>query len=152
MSIYYLSIGSNICPQENIPKCIKALKDAFETSHFSSVYETDPIGPSGNQKFWNLTAKIESDLTVAGLTEKLRTIEGKLGRVRQSNKFAPRTIDIDILPQQDYQKLAFIIIPLAEMDPEGMDSESAMSFEKLASLLKDSTKGIRKIKPEEYSR
>lgn len=44
-------------------------------------------------------------------------------------------IDIDILPQQDYQHQAFIMIPLAEITPEEIDPETGKSFSDLAAPL-----------------
>ena len=59
-------------------------------------------------------------------------IEHKLGRVRTENKFAPRTIDIDIMlfnrdilqaghreiPSDEILERAFVAIPLAEIAPD----------------------------------
>ena len=140
MSRIFLSIGSNIEPQKNIPACFKALRKEFYLKKISSVYETVPEGPAGNQNFWNAAAEIETELDLESLTKKLRRIEDQLGRKRDSqNKFAPRTIDLDILPQEDYQKRAFIMIPLAEIAPEERDLETGKSFRELAENLKKHT-------------
>lgn len=140
----YLSLGSNVDPQTHIPAAIQLLRENFEVSGVSSIYETNPVGPAGNLKFWNLAAAVQSEDTET-LRAKLRSIEARLGRVRETNKFAPRTIDIDILPQPDYQKLAFIMIPLAEIAPEGKDSETGLSFFELAEKLRNEAESFRKI-------
>jgi 7,8-dihydro-6-hydroxymethylpterin-pyrophosphokinase len=58
-------------------------------------------------------------------------IEARLGRVRQQDKFAPRTIDLDlailgdqiietpefILPDPEILNRAHLAVPLAELDP-----------------------------------
>lgn len=149
MSSVFLSIGSNIEPEKNIPACLKLLKDHLTVLKVSPAYETDPVGPAGPEKFWNLAVEIESSLDRQGLTEKLRGIETALGRRRDPhNKFTPRTIDLDILPQPDYQNQAFIIVPLAEIAPEARDPQTGETFRDLAGKLKkESQPKIKKILP-----
>ena len=136
MSEIFLSVGSNIDPAKHIPACIKALKKKFDVKAVSSIYETRPVGPAGKNNFWNFAAVIETDLDREKLRRELVAIESSLGRTRDSsNKFAPRTIDIDILPQKDYERFAFIMVPLAEIAPQ---------YASLARALKKKG-GIRRI-------
>lgn len=136
MPVFYLSIGSNIHPHENIPRCLDVLKKELRVSKVSTIYETNPVDPSGNQKFWNLAVSVEFPGQVNELAQKIRAIEESLGRKRDpQNKFAARVIDIDILPQQDYQRQAFIMIPLAEIAPGEKDPETNKSFFDLAAPL-----------------
>ena len=135
--LYFLSIGSNLEPAKHIPACIAALKNEFTVKKISSVYETQPVGPTGPDLFWNLAAEIETPLEIEDTVKKLRKLEAELGRKRNpGNKFLPRTIDLDLLPQKDYQKQAFIMIPLAEISPRTLDPESGKSFQELAETLK----------------
>ena len=143
MPEFWLNLGSNIEPQENIPACLKLLKGKFKVTGVSSIYETEPIGPAGTAKFWNAAVILDSPLERAPLQKELRLIEAKLGRRREADKFAPRTIDIDILPQPGYQKFGFCIFPLAETIPDAHDPETGRSFRDLASLL--SSSGIKKL-------
>lgn len=135
MKLIYLSIGSNIQPEKNVPAAIELLKKAFPVTKISSIYETDPVGPTGKDKFWNLVLAIRSGDPAEILIKKLRGIEEELGRARSENKYAPRTIDIDVLPQAGYQQQAFIMVPLAEIAPEEKDAESGKSFGELAKKL-----------------
>ncbi len=141
----YLSLGSNIEPEKNIPAAIALLKDTFEVAKISSIYETDPVGPAGPEKFWNLAVEIRTSETLEKLTEKLRRIESRLGRSRGENKFAARTIDLDILPQPAYQQQAFIMVPLAEIAPAEKDPETEKSFSDLVKNLIGGTAGVRKV-------
>ena len=146
MSLYLLSLGSNIRPEKHIPQCIQALKKALNVERVSSIYETDPVGPTGPHVFWNMGIGIQSDLSRENLTKVLRKIEDALGRTRDAqNKFAPRTIDIDILPQQDYQRQAFIMIPIAEIYPEEKDPETNKTFRELAKELETQVQACRKV-------
>ncbi len=148
MNRYFLSIGSNIQPALHVPRCLKFLSEKFRVVKTSSVYETEPVGPVGKNKFWNLAVEIESELSHAELLHALRAIEESLGRKRDpKNKYAPRTIDLDILPQPDYQSAAFIMIPLAEIAPDVRDAETGDTFEQLAEKLKEGGRAAHKIKP-----
>ena len=141
---YFLSIGSNVEPAKNIPACLKLLKETFPSAKFSSVYETDPVGPAGKEKFWNLAASLEIDLAKPALLEKLRALEEKLGRRRDpQNKFAARSIDLDILPQPGWQDFGFIVVPLSEIANE-KDTETGKTFGELAQKFA-SREGLRKI-------
>ncbi len=146
MTRYFLSLGSNIEPERHMDACLAALQKQFHVLKVSSFYETDPIGPAGDQPFWNAVVWVESDDTPDSLTAKLREIEFSLGRRRESgNRFAPRTIDIDLLPQPEYQEQGFIIIPLAEIAPEETDPLSGKSFRELAAA-HGSQEGVRRVK------
>lgn len=143
---FFLSAGSNIDPRKHIPLSIQTLKQDFQLIKVSSVYETDPVGAAGGKKFWNYAAEIEFAGNREELTVKIREIEKLLGRQRDPNdKFAPRCIDVDILPQPDYQKQAFIMVPLAEIAPEEKDAETGKSFEELAGNFEEEKKNYKKI-------
>ncbi|MBP9864973.1 MAG: 2-amino-4-hydroxy-6-hydroxymethyldihydropteridine diphosphokinase [Candidatus Omnitrophica bacterium] len=151
MKDYYLSIGSNIEPEKNIPACLVLLKIRYPAIRFSQVYETDPVGPAGTEKFWNLAAVIPAAQSVEDLRTELRKIEASLGRVRApGNRFLPRVIDIDILPQADYETQAFIMIPLAEIAPLEQDEKSGKTFAELAEGLQSAASGFRKILSEDH--
>lgn len=143
--IFFLCLGSNIHPEIHIPAGLALLKKELNVKKISSIYETDPVGPTGPSKFWNLAVAIETDLNRKQLIAHLRKIEDELGRVRAQDRFAPRTMDIDILPQPDYQQLAFTMIPLAEIAPLDKDPQTGKTFRELAENLKKGSQGFKKI-------
>lgn len=129
----FIGVGSNIDARENILKALKFLKQIARVTGVSTFYETEPVGGSGdNPKFCNGVFKISSPLLPEYLKVELRVIEEQLGRVRVSNKFAPRTIDLDIvlfedmnvesidltLPDPDIFTREFIALPLLELAPD----------------------------------
>lgn len=133
MTAAFLSIGSNIEPQKNIPLCLDLLRTRFRVLKESSIYETAPVGSAGMENFWNLAAKIEMELSREELIKKIRSIESALGRTRDpQNKFAPRTIDIDLLPETGFAELPFVMIPLAEIAPEQYDPDSGKLYREIA--------------------
>lgn len=144
MPRYFLSAGSNIDPQKYIPLSIETLKKNFSVVKISTVYETSPVGPATG-KFWNYAAEIDFSGNRELLSEKIREVESRLGRKRDpQNKFAPRCIDLDILPQPDYQKQAFIMVPLAEIAPEEKDPETGRTFGELAENFGEEKKSYKK--------
>lgn len=141
----YLSLGSNIEPEKNLPACVEILKIRFRVLKVSSIYETDPVGPAGNQKFCNMAVAVETGLDTQTLSRQLREIEAKLGRKRAGkDKFAPRPIDIDTVPTPGYTDHFFVMVPLAEIAPEERDPVSRKTFREIAKKWENSA-GWRKI-------
>lgn len=146
MPTYRISIGSNVSPEKNIPECLRRLKNEFPVIRFSSIYETPPFGPAGDINFWNLACAIETDLTHDELRQRMTIIEKEFGRKHDlEDKFAPRTMDLDILPKPGYQEQAFVIIPIAEIDPDGIDALSKRSFKDIAEDLEEDAKAFKRI-------
>ena len=128
----YISVGSNIKPEENILIALDKLKGYVRVKATSTFYRTMPIGRPEQSFFLNGIWLIETDKTARELKFGiLRKIEEELGRVRTQDKYAPRTIDLDIaiygnevikeadlvIPDPDIRKREFIAIPLLELSP-----------------------------------
>jgi len=130
MSVGYISIGSNIDKDKHILASLQALEQYFGKLAVSSVYETEPVGFSGDV-FYNLVVGFESDLEVKQVAKQLRQIELDNGRTRDSKKFSARTLDLDLLlygdmivndgrlriPRDEIERYAFVLEPLAEIAP-----------------------------------
>lgn len=146
MKVYLLILGSNIEPEKNMPLARARLKAAFRDMLFSDFYETDPVGSTEPEKFWNAAGIIKTELSRDEVSILLKKIESDLGRVRDpKNKFAPRTMDIDILPSENWQEQAFIMVPLAEIAAEITDPETGKKFGDLAAECLAHTPGIKRI-------
>jgi len=130
MAEAYISIGSNICPKENIKKCLDMLKSEFEVIAISPMYETKPYGYENQSNFINLAVGIKTELKSHELLKKLQEMENELGRKRLF-RFSPRTIDLDILlygseiiedkdltiPHKGLLERDFMLIPLLDIAP-----------------------------------
>jgi 2-amino-4-hydroxy-6-hydroxymethyldihydropteridine diphosphokinase len=120
----YLSLGSNIRPEDCLPRAVWMLKEYGEVKALSGVWESRAVGSDG-PNFLNLCVLFLSGLQPYGLKEQIiRPIEARLGRIRLVDKNAPRTIDLDIV-LFDQQPLnievwayAFVVVPLAELIPD----------------------------------
>lgn len=119
-----LSLGSNIEADVNLPKAIQMLREVGEVEAISSVWESESVGFDG-PNFLNACVQFLTPLAPVEFKENvIRPIESKLGRVRSSDKNAPRTIDIDIVLCDDqplnteFWEYAFVLVPLAELIPD----------------------------------
>lgn len=141
----FISLGSNIQPRRNLPKAISILRKKFPVKNVSGLYETKPVGPAGQRKFWNAAVEVETKGPKNLLRRQLSRLEYTLGRRRNpGNKYAPRPIDLDLIPQKGYQKQAFIMVPLAEIAPRVIDRKTGKSFAALAGKMNWKVHGIRK--------
>lgn len=120
----YLSLGSNIEPEANLPKAVNLLSTHGAVLKLSGVWESEPVGTTG-PNYLNTCVLFKSIFAQDELKEKvIHPIEAKLGRMRNEDKFAPRTIDIDVVLfngepiGSDWLALAYVVVPLAEIHPE----------------------------------
>ncbi len=133
MTRAFLSLGSNIEPEKNILEAVKLLAKHVKILKTSTVYLTKPLGRKSDPSFYNCVIKIETDIEPLKLkTDILRVIEKKLGRKRSTDKYVPRTIDIDIIlygnavystddvviPDPNITERPFLAIPLCEIEPD----------------------------------
>lgn len=133
MKTVYLSLGSNIGDrQAHLRAALDRLAAALRVTRISPVYETEPVGGPGAQRwFLNLAAEAETDLFPLQLLSSAQRIETALGRVRTVRN-GPRTIDIDILfyaravirtprleiPHPRLHERRFVLVPLADIAPD----------------------------------
>ncbi|PJF38233.1 MAG: 2-amino-4-hydroxy-6-hydroxymethyldihydropteridine diphosphokinase, partial [Phototrophicales bacterium] len=62
MAIVYLTLGSNINPEENLRAALTLLKEHAALLAYSSVYITPPQGYTQQPDFYNMAAKVETSL------------------------------------------------------------------------------------------
>ncbi len=137
MNHVYLVLGSNIEKERNLPQAIRLLRELTTVVQVAGVYETSPVGLLEQPVFWNTAVLIHTPLSPAEVkTHILGEIERRLGRVRQADKNAPRTIDLDIvlfnevvgeydggdgrlrpIPDPDLLKFPHVAVPIAELTP-----------------------------------
>jgi 2-amino-4-hydroxy-6-hydroxymethyldihydropteridine diphosphokinase len=129
----FVSVGSNIDPTDNVKKAVRLLGVQTRILATSTVYLTEPLGHSGQPPYYNCVLEIETGTPPLDLKlTVLRRIEDTLGRLRSSDKFGPRTIDLDLilydditlaeeeltLPDPDILKRPFLAIALYELAPD----------------------------------
>ena len=128
----FISLGSNIAPEKYLPLAVQRLRLLGEILGTSCVYQNPPIGRPEQADFLNAAALVETTLSPIEIRNHLRKVEAALGRVRTADKFAARTIDLDLcllgdtikdspeitLPDPDVLSHGHLAIPMAELAPD----------------------------------
>ena len=133
MSLAYISLGSNLNPAENVLQSLRLLTQQVRIKNISTVYLNNALNRPEQPKYYNAVIAIETHYSPRDLKyDILRPIETQLGRERTADKYAPRSIDLDIILYADYVitnpeitlpdpqilKRAYIAIPLYELAPD----------------------------------
>ena len=141
----YLSLGSNVEPEKNLPAALRLLAGEVRILGVSRVYATEPIGPPGQPDFLNAAVSITTERGPAELKRGvLRPIEARLDRERSGNPYEPRTIDLDLLwwdssggsvIEPDLLTRRHLARPLADIAPDLVHPETGESIRELADRL-----------------
>lgn len=133
----YLSIGSNIQPEIHLPRAAALLAEYGQVQAVSRAWESHAVGSDG-PNFLNACLLFLTSLEARELKERaIRDIEARLGRVRSSDKYAPRTVDLDIVLfdgqtlDPGHWQSAFVLVPFAELAP---DFQHPLTGERLAEV------------------
>ena len=140
----FLSLGSNIDPEQNLKYACRELKKAFGNIQISSVYRNKPIGFEGND-FLNMVVKVKSTFNPNEMLDFIRGLEAATGRDIGIGAFDSRTLDIDMLlfgslvhpekpfkiPRNDIELYSFVLCPLAEINPDGIHPVTGKAFKDL---------------------
>jgi len=130
-----LALGSNLGDRlANLQGAIDSLADTPDVwiTAVSPVYETDPVdAPEGSGAFLNAVMLIDTTLPAATLMDRALAVEDAFDRVRETEKNAPRTLDVDIivlgdrrsdeeflqLPHPRAAERAFVLKPWHDLEP-----------------------------------
>jgi 2-amino-4-hydroxy-6-hydroxymethyldihydropteridine diphosphokinase len=97
----------------------------------SRFFRTAPLGPEDQPDFCNAVACLRTGLASEALMRAMLTIERDLGRIRGSDRWGPRRLDLDLLhvegevsetptlllPHPEAGRRAFVLVPWAELAP-----------------------------------
>ena len=114
MTCIYISLGSNIEREHHIRAGLDALHAEFGALRVSRVFESEAVGFQGHP-FYNLVAAADTGLPLATVCQRLRAIEFAHGREPDARKFAPRTLDLDLLLYGDLVCETPVVLPRAEI-------------------------------------
>ncbi len=128
-----VSVASNIDPERNIERALERLAETARLQRVSRFFVTAPIDRPEQGDYLNGMARIEGDWTPEALKfEVLRPIERALGRTRTADKYAARTLDLDItifgnrvlreaaleIPDPDVRTRPFLAAALLDLEPD----------------------------------
>jgi len=140
----YVAAGSNIEPERHMQQAVAELARAFPGVRFSSWYRNRAVGFDG-EDFINLVAGFDTALPVHAVLGILHAIEGRCGRGRDAPRWAPRSMDLDVLlygericeepglklPRPDLLERAYMLGPLAEIAPRVLHPTAGLSIGEL---------------------
>ena len=134
MTVAFIALGSNLGDaQGQVLGALGAL-DALPQTRLlarSSLYRTPPWGVLDQPAFVNAVAQIDTALTPHELLDALLKVERDAGRVRDGERWGPRTLDLDVLhmegvalsddrltlPHPRMAERAFVLLPLNDLAP-----------------------------------
>ncbi len=144
----FIGLGSNIEPREGyLAAALKALKTVGEITKVASIYETTPVGGVPQPDYLNTVLELRTQLGPIELAARLKALEQALGRTSRP-KWHEREIDLDLLfygdlvlddspelviPHPELVRRAFVLIPMAELDPGFMHPAIHQTMRELAS-------------------
>jgi len=116
----------------------------------SSVYVTEPWGFE-SELFWNQALIVMTTLNPYEILHQSQTIEKKMGRVKHTDQYEARVMDIDLifyndlilntsdltLPHPKIGDRKFVLIPLNEIAPEKCHPVTGLKVQEMLRLCSD---------------
>jgi 2-amino-4-hydroxy-6-hydroxymethyldihydropteridine diphosphokinase len=131
MATVYLGLGSNESPQANLTLALRELQKRYGELAVSATYRSTAVGFDGVD-FLNLAVRLQCEDSPHAICDDIERIHDLAGRVRGSEKWKSRSLDIDLLlyddlvlderpvrvPRDDILRYSFVLRPLAELAPD----------------------------------
>lgn len=144
MPAVYVAAGSNVEPERHVALAVAEIARQFPGARCSPWYRNRAVGFDGAD-FINLVVGFTTALPVRALLERLHAVEAHCGRPRDAPRWAPRTMDLDVLlygdlvcdepglklPRPDLLKRAYMLGPLAALAPEVMHPTAHLTIGEL---------------------
>jgi len=145
----FIALGSNIEPEHYLPLAVRHLRELGTPLAFSKVYQNPAISRDPQPDYLNAAVLIETRLQPLDIRRRLREIESQLDRVRTHDKYAARTIDLDlclygdlqfehpdlVLPDPEVLVRPHLALTLADLRPDHRYPGSGRSLRSIASEL-----------------
>ncbi len=161
--VAYISVGSNLGHKlENCRAGVAALSDSVSVRLIdqSPIYRTEPVDFLDQDWFVNYVVKIETALDPLDLLNSIHSIEHAAGRMRDSIRFGPRVLDLDIIlfddlvlddstltiPHPRMHKRRFVLKPICDIDPEVRHPVLQQTMRSLLANLNDDEQRIVEYK------
>jgi len=126
----YVAAGSNVRPRTHLRRAVGLLRERWPGLEVSQAYANPAVGFQGDE-FINLVLRLPAAEPLPQVLEALYAIEAQCGRARAAPRWAPRSMDLDVLlygetvgelpgavlPRPDLARRAYMLRPLAELAP-----------------------------------
>ena len=131
MTAVLVAAGSNVEPVASLRRALDSLAVHYPGLRISTAYRNRAVGFEG-EDFVNLVVAFDTGDDVRTVMERLHAAEAACGRARHAPKWAPRSMDLDILqfgelvcdepglvlPRPDLVRRAYMLGPAAEVAPD----------------------------------
>jgi len=152
----FIGLGANLPhplygkPSKTLKAAVKRLSSSVtKVLACSPMYISNPVPISDDPSFINVVVSIDTDLAPSDLMSFMHSIEKQFGRVRTTIN-AARVIDLDliaykdeltssgdnpILPHPRMSERGFVLLPLADLDPNWKHPKTGISVRELIKAL-----------------
>lgn len=147
MARVFVGVGSSVDPHRHVRSALARLDAAVGVVRVSTFYATPALERPSDPPFVNGVVEVGDRLPPALLGEALRGIEAVEGRRRGGDRWAPRTLDLDLLlhgdavsiaprlPHPDVTRRRFVALPLLELAPDLVLPGSGLRLAAVAAAL-----------------
>jgi 2-amino-4-hydroxy-6-hydroxymethyldihydropteridine diphosphokinase len=140
----YVAVGSNVDAVRHLQLALRELRELYPELTVSPAYRNKAVGFEGDD-FVNLAVGFRTSLTLAQVREQLQKIEAACGRAPDAPKWAPRSMDLDILlfgdlvsnqpglvvPRPDLVRRPYMLKPMADIGPDVVHPVSGKTMREL---------------------
>ena len=144
MTAVYVAAGSNVDAVRHLQLALRELARLYPGLKVSPAYRNKAVGFDGDD-FVNLVVGFETSLPPARVREQLQGVEATCGRAADAPKWAPRTMDLDILlfgdlvsnepglvvPRPDLTRRPYMLKPMADIGPDAVHPLSGRTMREL---------------------
>ena len=127
----FVAAGSNVEPVVHLRRALGILGSHYPGLRRSRAWRNAAVGFEG-EDFVNLVVAFETDEPVHAVIARLHGTEAACGRARDAPRWAPRSMDLDVLlygdqvshepgltlPRPDLVRRAYMLGPITELAPE----------------------------------
>lgn len=147
MNTVFLGLGGNMGDRAALLKSalVQIGAQIGQIHQKSSIYETAAWGKEQSPSYLNMVLQLETVLNPVELIKTCLDIEKNCGRLRTHDRYADRTMDIDVLYYNELQLITeaieiphprmhlrkFVLVPLAEIFPQKIDPRSGKTITEL---------------------
>ncbi|MDR1760217.1 MAG: 2-amino-4-hydroxy-6-hydroxymethyldihydropteridine diphosphokinase [Fibrobacter sp.] len=147
----FVALGSNLEPRSERLAAAREMLRRVAVGGWkeSPVYETPPVGPSGQGRYYNQVVSFWYTQGAVRLLNYLKGAECFLGR-KPRGHWEAREIDLDLLfygntivngrptlPHPEIYKRQFVLVPFCDIAPEWVDPLTGSTMQELLSGLRE---------------
>lgn len=163
LHIAYISVGSNM--GDKLENCQNGIRSLTETGTSrvlaqSRIYATEPVDYVDQDWFINMVVKLETSHAPFQLLDQIELIQRAAGRIKDSIRFGPRILDMDIIlyddciidserlvvPHPRMHKRRFVLKPICDIDPSIIHPRLKQEMQFLLKCLGDDRQKVSEYK------